>query len=670
MGIHQKLASFYNKQVSSPSTSQVVPARRRRPLPKDSSSSASSYSSSSSSSDSDDFRNARAGNNSAIRADDYHPRRPRSHDDNKYPRIGYFHPQSNFIRARFPTPRGPQPKIEAFTSTAGQAGQLSALPCTPVRPFSAVVLSKPVKESSSDSQDGRHDTIKSVLTFGYRKRRRYGHGDEAKCSRAPMLPPIRFFSGGSLHILDNIGNEEKMKGEDPNLEQVSVATKVPREKLSEEMDTTQEDDFDTEEAIARLNIIVAASVAEASAAQKSDDVPTLWRRLSQKGRASPQPNGEPSVKFNLPSPTMLNTYDQTAGFVNIPVASVEGSRADHNKNTILLSTVSHDISDDDFLIESPKSKISKLENGNPGISPSRKLSHVSTIFHCASETIRGRARDRQHGLGNIGVDRVIGNGNVDTDAATGEMDNMADTTTALGNSEPTMSYELSKLSKPSGSFRSRDKAVDSADASFFRRLKLRVRAFVSSRAQRTSIRTIKPDVPDTVQIERLYSTVDDKTVASEDVDDESKSARETNDDKLKDKDTAPGTTNQRRVIHVPVIDTSNLSPSDWDQMTPGTQTTFVSSPTSPVDVESPKKSGTVRFNNVVEIMGEDDSFVIVETPIMRTPTRDDPTLPVDVLLPPAVQQPSSPISNASDPFCSPIVTSSESGSTLVSPRLL
>ncbi|KAK9312896.1 hypothetical protein V1524DRAFT_437829 [Lipomyces starkeyi] len=669
MGIHQKLASFYNKQVSSPSTSQLVPARRRSPLPKDSSSSASSYSSSqSSSSDSDDFRNARAGNNSAIRADD-HPRRPRSHDDNKYPRIGYFHPQSNFIRARFPTPRGPQPKIEAFTSTAGQAGQLSALPCTPVRPFSAVILSKPVKENSSDSQDGRHGTIKSVLTFGYRKRRRYGHaGDEGKGSRAPMLPPIRFFSGGSLHIPDNIGNEENMKGEDPKLERVSVAPKVPREKPSEETDTTQDDDFDTEEAIARLNIIVAASVAEASAAQKSDDVPTLWRRLSQKGGASPQPNGEPPVKFNLPSPTMLNTYDQTSGFVNIPVASSDGSRADHNTNTILLSTVSHDISDDDFLIESPKSKISKLESGNPGISPSRKLSHVSTIFHCASETIRGRARHRHHGLGNISVDHGIGNGTADTGAATGEIDDIAGTT-ALGNSEPIMSCESSKLSRQAGSLRPRDKAVDSEDASFFRRLKSRVRAFVASRSQRTSIRTIKPDVPVTVQIEQLCSTIDNKR-EFEYVDEEHKSACGTSDDKLKNKDTAPGTTNQRRVIEAPVIDTSNLSPSDWDQMTPGTQTTFVSSPTSPVDVESQKKSGSVRFNNLVEIMGEEDSFVIVETPIMRTPTRDDPTLQVEVVLPPGVQQPSSPLSSASDPFCSPIVTTSESGSTLVSPRLL
>ncbi|KAK9387431.1 hypothetical protein V1515DRAFT_79179 [Lipomyces mesembrius] len=669
MGIHQKLASFYNKQVSSPPASQLVPSRRRSPSPKDSSSSASSYSLSPSSSDSDDFRNARAGNNSAIRADD-HPRRSRSHDNNKYPRIGYFHPQSNFIRARFPTPRGPQPKLEAFTSTAGQAGQLTALPSTPVRPFSAVILSKPEKESSSDSQDGLHGTIKSVLTFGYRKRRRYGRaGDEVKGSRAPMLPPIRFFSGGSLNISDNIGNEEKMKGEDPKLEQASVATKIPREKQSEEVDTTQDDDFDTEEAIARLNVIVAASVAEASAAQKSDDVPTLWRRLSQKGLASPQPNGEPPVKFNLPSPTMLNTYDQTSGFVNIPVASSEGSRADHNTNTILLSTVSHDTSDDDFLIQSPKSKISKLECGNIGISPSRKLSHVSTIFHYASETIRGRARHRQHGLGNIGVDLGIGNGNVDTGAVTSEIDDIAGTT-ALGNSEPIMSCESSKLSRPSGSLRSRDKAVESEDASFFRRLKSRVRAFVASRSQRTSIRTIKPDVPVTVQIEQLYSTIDCKRVEFEYVDEESKSASETRDDKLKNKDTAPGTTNQRRVIDAPVIDTSNLSPSDWDQMTPGTQTTFVSSPTSPVDVESPKKSGTVRFNNLVEIMGEEDSFVIVETPIMRTPTREDPTLPVEVVLPPSVQQPSSPISCANGPFCSPIATTSESGSTLVSPRLL
>ncbi|KAK9433625.1 hypothetical protein V1505DRAFT_361655 [Lipomyces doorenjongii] len=663
MGIHQKLASFYNKQVSSPSASQLVPSRRRSPLPKDSSSSASSYSSSPSSSDSDDSRNARASNYSAIRADDC-PRRSRSHDDNKYPRIGYFHPQSNFIRARFPTPRGPQPKIEAFTSTAGQAGQLSALSSSPVRPFPAVILSKPVKESSSDSQDGLHGTIKSVLTFGYSKRRRYGRaGDEAKGSRAPMLPPIRFFSGGSLNIPDNIGNEEEMKGEDPKLEQVSVATKIPQEKQSEEMDTTQDDDFDTEEAIARLNVIVAGSVAEASAAQKSDDVPTLWRRLSQKGRASPQPNGEPPVKFNLPSPTMLNTYDQTSGFVNIPVASSEGSRADHNTNTILLSTVSHDISDDDFLIESPKLKVSKLESGNPRISPSRKLSHVSTIFHCASETIRGRARHRQHGLGNNGVDLGIGNGNVDTGTATSEIDDIAGTR-ALGNSEPIISS--SKLSGPSGSLRSRDKGVDSEDASFFRRLKSRVRAFVASRSQRTSIRTIKPDVPVTVQIEQLCSTIDNKRVESKYVDVESKSACETRDDKLKDKDTAPGTTNQGRVVDAPVVDTSNLSPSDWDQMTQGTQTTFVSSPTSPVDLESSKKSGTVRFNNLVEIMGEEDSFVIVETPIMRSPTRDDPTLPVEVVS----AQPSSPISSANDPFCSPVVTTSESGSTLVSPRLL
>ncbi|KAK9256509.1 hypothetical protein V1507DRAFT_240615 [Lipomyces tetrasporus] len=674
MGIHQKLASFYSKQVPGRTPSQMVPSRRQGALPRDCSSSASSCSTSPSSFDGDDFNGGRVGNASPSRPDQS-PRGRRSHED-RYPRIGYFHPQSNFIRARFPTPRGPQPNIEAFTSTAGQAAQLSAsVPARPVRPYSAVILSKSVKKTGWNCQDGRRGTIKSVLTFGYRKGRRYGDaGDNTAASGAPMLPPIRFFSGGSLHITDRIGTENKTKEEEPKVEQVSVADKAgPTTQAADDMDTTQDEDFDTEEAIARLNSIVAASVAEANAAQRGDDAPTLWRRLSQKGRTSPQqqlqPNGEPSVKFNLPSPTMLNTNDRTSGFVNIPVASSDGSAAARNTNSILLSTVSHDISDDDFQIESPKSKSSKLEGGSVDLSPSRKLLHVSSILHYASKTIRRKVRNPHHSFGQVGFRHCIGN--VDTGIANCDSRSMAGIT---GLDETVMPDESDRVSTAPRSLKTSNRTVDAEDAedaSFFGRLRSRVRAFVASRSRKTSTRTIKSDVPVTVQIEQLYSTIDNKRVEYEYIDDEYKSVYETKDDKLKNTDTTSGTMTQGRVVNAPVIDSSNLTDSDWDQMTPGTQTTFAPSPTGPkeTDQESPKKTGTVRFNNLVEIMGEEDSFVAVETPIMRTPMGDDLSLPVEVLRP-TVQQLSSSMCNGSDPFRSPVSTTSGSATTLISPRLL
>ncbi|KAJ8100659.1 hypothetical protein POJ06DRAFT_253351 [Lipomyces tetrasporus] len=489
-----------------------------------------------------------------------------------------------------------------------------------------------------------------------------------------MLPPIRFFSGGSLHITDRIGTENKTKEEEPKVEQVSVADKAgPTTQAADDMDTTQDEDFDTEEAIARLNSIVAASVAEANAAQRGDDAPTLWRRLSQKGRTSPQqqlqPNGEPSVKFNLPSPTMLNTNDRTSGFVNIPVASSDGSAAARNTNSILLSTVSHDISDDDFQIESPKSKSSKLEGGSVDLSPSRKLLHVSSILHYASKTIRRKVRNPHHSFGQVGFRHCIGN--VDTGIANCDSRSMAGIT---GLDETVMPDESDRVSTAPRSLKTSNRTVDAEDAedaSFFGRLRSRVRAFVASRSRKTSTRTIKSDVPVTVQIEQLYSTIDNKRVEYEYIDDEYKSVYETKDDKLKNTDTTSGTMTQGRVVNAPVIDSSNLTDSDWDQMTPGTQTTFAPSPTGPkeTDQESPKKTGTVRFNNLVEIMGEEDSFVAVETPIMRTPMGDDLSLPVEVLRP-TVQQLSSSMCNGSDPFRSPVSTTSGSATTLISPRLL
>ncbi|KAK9320567.1 hypothetical protein V1517DRAFT_329067 [Lipomyces orientalis] len=490
-----------------------------------------------------------------------------------------------------------------------------------------------------------------MLTFGYRKGRRYN-----TASRAPMLPPIRFFSGGSLHIADYVGTEDKMKEEEPKFEQISVADKVVATmQAAEDIDTTQDEDFDTEEAIARLNSIVAASVAEANAAQRSDDAPTLWRRLSQKGRTSPQqqlqPNGEPSVKFNLPSPTMLNTNDRTSGFVNIPVASSDGSAADHNTNSILLSTVSHDISDDDFQIESPKSKSSKLEGGSADLSPSRKSLHVSSILHYASKTIRLKGHHPHRSFGDIDFRHSIGNVNTGT-ANCADSGSMAGIT---GLNETVNPDESDRLSTPPRGLKTSSRTVDGEDASFFGRLRSRVRAFVASRSRKTSTRTIKSDVPVTVQIEQLYSTIDNKRVEYEYIDDEYKSVYKAKDDKLKNTDTPSGTMTQGRVVNAQVIDTSNLTASDWDQMTPGTQTTFAPSPTGPkeTDQESPKKNGTVRFNSLVEIMGEEDSFVAVETPIMRSPGEYDPSLSVEVLRP-TVQQLSSPTSIVSDPFRSPI----------------
>ncbi|KAK9241432.1 hypothetical protein V1525DRAFT_393132 [Lipomyces kononenkoae] len=657
MGIQHKLSAFYNKQATSPSTSQLVPSRRRRSaLPKESSLAATAYSTSPSSSDSGDLRDARAGR-IAVGKVDGQPRRRRSHDD-KYPRIGYFHPQSNFIRARFPTPRGPQPKVEAFTTTAGQAAQLSAR--VPLRRLSGAALSKSAKENVPDSQAGLHGTIKSVLTFGSRKRRRYGHaGEEAKGRRFPMLPPMRFLSGGSLHILDNIGGEEKTKDNEPEIEPVSVVTQPPEDKQSDEMDTTPEDDFDTEEAIARFNIIAAAPVIRPNAVQKHDDVPSLWRRLSQKGRISPSdqlnPNYDPPVKFNLPSPTMLNTYDLTSGFVNIPVASADGSAASRNVNTILLSTVSNnDISDDDFLVESPKSRNSKLERGGPGYSPSRKLSHMSNIIHCASMTIRAKAR--QHRAGNSSVIQGMRNGNGDTGPGTNKIGDITGTTSSE-TSEPIVSCEVSKLSGRSGSLKGPNRNVYSEDGSFLRKLRSRVLAFVTPRSQRPLIRKAKPDEPVAVQIEPLYSTIDNKSGDNACIDEH----KPKYDDKLKKGDPASASASQVRVTDAPVIDTSNLSPSDWEQMTPGTQTTFVASPTA----DLPKLTGTVRFNKLVEIMGEEDSFVIVEPPIVHTPTGDD--LSVEEV---AQQQACLPMANAPDPIHSPIATVSDSGSTLVSPRPL
>ncbi|KAK9365162.1 hypothetical protein V1509DRAFT_633967 [Lipomyces kononenkoae] len=648
MGIQRKLASFYNKQASSPSTAQLVPSRHRSAVTKESSSSASSYSS-----DSGDLRNVRVGRNSLTKVHGHQPPRQGNHDG-KYPRIGYFHPQSNFIRARFPTPRGPQPKIEAFISTAGQAAQLSAsVPPSPVRPL--VTLSKSVKENHPDGQDGLHGTIRSVLSFGSRKRRRYGHaGQEAKGRRLPLLPPMRFLSGGSLHILDNINSAVKTKEEEPKILPVPLVAQSSRDKQSDEIDTTRDDDdFDTEEAIARLNIIAAAPV-QTNPVQKPDDLPTLWRRLSQRARTpssdQSHPNNDPPVKFNLPSPTMLNTYDRTSGFVNIPMASSDGNTPNRDTNSMLLSTVSNnDISDDDdFFVEPPKSRNSKLERGLPY----RKLSHMSGIIHCASMTIRRKAR--QHRVGNISVNHVMRDGNDDTGAATTRIGDITGTT-SLANSEPVMSCEVSKLSGRSGSLKARNRTVDGEDGSFLRRLKSRVLAFVTPLTQRQLIRKAKPAVPVTGQVEQLYGSMDNKKVNKVCMD-KHVPKHQTIDDELKKEDPNSATANQGRVIDAPVIDTSNLSPSDWDQITPGTQTTFVASPTA----DMPNKPGTV--------LSEDDGFVIVETPIMHTPVRDD--LSVKVLSPVAQQQQQacSPMSSATDPFRSPIVTVSDSGSTLVSPR--
>ncbi|KAK9456876.1 hypothetical protein V1511DRAFT_495545 [Dipodascopsis uninucleata] len=342
----------------------------------------------------------------------------RQGSDKEKSRISYFHPQTTAIRARIPTPRGPQPKIEEFTATAGLAVQLSAsVSSSPVerRCLSNGFLRPPRQDH------GLRGSVRRIMSSfgkggkrGGGSRRRSLAMDDLLSAPVPSLPEITYsndFSATALGtqlmaVQERLAEENLDKTTDENksiVKEAEVSFEQTKPVIFSENEPHQDqsvhdETFDTDAAIAKIQSMVEASAAELESAAGCGAVSegqTLWRRMSLRSQRAQIQNRDPSpIKFSLPSPTMLNVLDQTKEFVNIPVATTsesdkrsESSPGSNQSSEDDYYTVSHISEDDD---------IPKNEKRNDAIKTDKDLMmkrsklQLNEIFQRASQTIRHR----------------------------------------------------------------------------------------------------------------------------------------------------------------------------------------------------------------------------------------------------------------------------------------
>ncbi|KAK9464796.1 hypothetical protein V1512DRAFT_86135 [Lipomyces arxii] len=163
-------------------------------------------------------------------------------DPDQYPKIGYFHPKSNFIRERIPTPREHTDLLK-FAASEGLASQLAASrPISPKSPQSpkffdsksvpsspAKILAKsqakspaesafearnaiklppprlPQQPSKDPEQPIKHNSFTNTMKRVFRSGRGRRRGLDDSGGKKSFLPPLNFVSTSSFHIaLDGI----------------------------------------------------------------------------------------------------------------------------------------------------------------------------------------------------------------------------------------------------------------------------------------------------------------------------------------------------------------------------------------------------------------------------------------------------------------------------------
>lgn len=569
----------------------------------------------------------------------------------KQSRISYFPPHSSVIRARIPTPRDQNkpsisPEEEAADFDLARARFLGA---------------------SALAKKG----CKSRVCPSWRKR------------MACRLPALNFLSSSSLHLGDTIdrrfssfdrsishSDKESCKNEEseqkrPQMKiEVGSAGKIDLEREANSFNSSSrgyEDDFDTEEAIARVTRVIestaaeitalkAAEAAAAASADASTSKPGLWRRLSQRsqrsqyeaeGRHTNPISKPPSLQLHLqiPSPTTITASKETSELVTIPLASPEGVgdailslySVGNNKSVPFSPINGNTICDEDYLcIDTLPHK----ENG--------KVKTTERNFaQRASESLKRRRKSKVCGSPLLSEpsspiqdrDEQMSGGIFSDSPATSKQQEVKSSENQL------VELVSSKKKKQSRVPR----------LNLFSRVRSRIyeyRALISTAA--TNRRAAKSR---RVTKDEYLEQLEELGKVAEHIKSHDSKKRPYFEDDLKNilacKNKLLNTqdSEQKRLV----FDTAKMQADDWVMISPGTQSTYVDSPLSPIlkipsalakeplralspvsrelissePIPHPSPSSTVRFNNVMQIRpidapsASEDQFVMLGTSVVE-----------------------------------------------------
>ncbi|KAK7207244.1 hypothetical protein BZA70DRAFT_286610 [Myxozyma melibiosi] len=517
------------------------------------------------------------------------------------PRISYFPP--HVLRARIPTPPRPPPS----TSSAHSHSLIPA-------------------DQSTTSLS--HDfSLARARFFGARKPqlRQSSHSSppRPRRHRRRSLLAALPFSASSLHLkssLDKVLSQTQSPADPPSCP--VLPTSSLNYNLDQDLDEDQvEDDFDTEEAIARITQVIRDSAAEISVREAAANTPSpaehpsgLWRRLSQlaspvspsaavdttntpatsataaAATSDPSDTHSDSAKplhIHLPSASsVIAAANQTSALVTIPLAesatdcshSSSISRA-NSKNLYLSPVNANTLCDEDFSCIVPTEL--KLKKGG------KRKSTTKKFFKNAAQSLRLRKR-----RDNTQISQP-------TDSKNTPPSPQPEPASTITSPLP------SPLCKPIETPR-----TSKFYLSHFLRARLAALFTAQSRKE-------KKWTEEQFQARLRAFGEDTKVIKAEG----KKSIADDEDSKQ----------SAKRMI----IDVAKMRAQDWDMISPGTQTTCVNTPSTPTAKPDPHMQqqqqqqlpspGTVRFNNMIQVRSSSghsvsgDKYLELGTAVVERP---------------------------------------------------